>query len=259
MEQNILRTFTKELSFDNKRQTITSLSELKLIPYLASLLKEMEPSSIVEITHGNEELGKDLVMLNETKFGRQVIGIVVKTGIISGKTMGKVEEIVSQVEQCFQYPAILRTVEGALPIGEVWVITSGVFTRKGQQRIGSFKKNMNVRLFDIKWLVEHFTEYYPYIFFQNKQKQRQLIGKLTSHRINSTLHTILGEVSELYYLAKLTDKTTQQEQRIEQALHWIEKAIEEFRGNVTLMTKKPGMGTSNDKKKALQRKRSENL
>lgn len=169
MEQHDLRTLAKGLSFDQKKRILSSFSEVELHPHLRRLLVAMEPDSIVEITHGTEEFGKDLVMVNETKFGRQVDAIVVKTGTIGGKTMGKVDEIVSQVEQCFQQPAMLRTVIGPLPVQEVWIMVAGELTKNGQRRLNASLKDRNVKPpFDMKWLVEHFTEYYPQVFFEGE-------------------------------------------------------------------------------------------
>ena len=162
------KTLANDLSSDQRSRLISSLSEVELHPWLRNLLAAMEPNSTVEITHGTEELGKDLVMVNNTKFGNQVNAVVVKTGTIGGKTMGKVDEIVSQVNQCFEHPALLRSVSGSLVVREVWVIVAGEFTTKGQQRLAASLKGKNVRRFDLKWLVDNFTEYYPQVFFEGK-------------------------------------------------------------------------------------------
>jgi signal transduction histidine kinase len=207
MEQPNLKTLAKSLSFDGRRRTLSSVNELHLLSHIRDLLMAMEPTSIVEITHGVEELGKDLVVVSETKFGKQVIGIVVKTGAITGETMGKVDEIASQVEQCFQHPAILRTVEGPLAVREVWVIIAGEFTTKGQQRLGASTKNRNVRLFDIKWLVDRFTEYYPQVFFENiiRESERELEESITliSHALSQYLDGIRANCVYLERLAQV--------------------------------------------------------
>ena len=163
-----LKTLAKALSFDQRKRMVAALAEAQLRPHLKSLLQQMEPASIVELTHGPEELGKDLVTVMETRFGRDVKAIVVKTGVVGGKTMGKVDEISSQVEQSFLHPAQLKTVADPLHVNEVLVMVAGEFTTKGQQRLKAKTKNMNVRLLDLNWLVQQFTDYYPQVFFEGQ-------------------------------------------------------------------------------------------
>jgi len=161
-----LKTLAKALSFDQRKKFLESLSEADIREHLKGLLTSMEPASVVEITHGAEELGRDLVMVKETKFGQEVTAVVVKVGTIGGATMGKAEEIARQVEACFLHPAKLKTLVGEFLVEKVWVMVAGEFTRTGQQRLQAKIKTKPVKLFDIKWLVERFTEYYPQVYFE---------------------------------------------------------------------------------------------
>ena len=166
VEQYDLGTLAKALSFDQRRVVLTSLKETDLRLHLRSLMIAMEPNAVVEITHGTEELGKDLVMVKRTKFGQEVTAAVVKAGVVGGKTMGKADEIATQVEDCFLHPAKLKTMSGVFPVEKVWIMVAGEFTVKGQQKLEARTKNRPVKLFDVKWLVEQFTDYYPQVFFE---------------------------------------------------------------------------------------------
>ena len=166
VEEYDLRTLAKALSFDQRKKILSSFPEQDLRSHLRSLLAAMEPNSTVEITHGPSELGKDLVMINETRFGKEVTAIVAKTGVIGGRTMGKAEEIGRQVDNCLEHPARLKTVAGDLRIDKVIVMVAGDFTQQGQQRVEAKIKNKPVKCYDSKWLVEQFTEYYPEVFFE---------------------------------------------------------------------------------------------
>ena len=98
-EEYDVQTLAKALTFEERKKRIMSLDENTLRFRIKSLLEKMIPKSVIEITHGTGELGKDLVIVQKTIFGSEVIGIVVKTGVIGGKTMGKVAEIDDQVKQ----------------------------------------------------------------------------------------------------------------------------------------------------------------
>jgi signal transduction histidine kinase len=70
-------------------------------------------------------------------------------------------------------------------------------------------------------------------------RQRRLMISLTAHRINSNLHMILGETSELNYLIKSPEKTLKYQQRLALCLKKIEKGVENLRLNAELTMKSP--------------------
>lgn len=168
IEQYDLATLAKALSFEERKRRLMRLDESDLRLYISRLLEKAKPDSVVEITHGAEELGKDLVVVEKGVFGKEVTGIVVKTGVIGGKTMGKVAEIADQVEQCFDHPARLKTITEPLKISRVWIMAAGPFTSKGHIRLQAklAKISSAIQIFDITWLAEQFTTFYPQVFFE---------------------------------------------------------------------------------------------
>ncbi len=93
-----IATLAKALTLEERKRRLTSQDEATLRRNLKALLDAMLPDSVVEITHGPEERGKDLVIVQQTRFGSENTAIVVKTGNIGGKTMGAITEIADQVE-----------------------------------------------------------------------------------------------------------------------------------------------------------------
>jgi hypothetical protein len=158
----------KALSKEKRKNILMSFKEVDLYPHLKSLLTKMDPESLVEITHGSTEYGKDLVMVREDRFGKTVIAIVVKTGDIRAKTLGRIDEVKSQVNQAIAHPAILKTISGRLPVSKVWVILAGELSKQAHKRLEKEVEARDITIYDLDWLIEHFTEYYPQVFFEGK-------------------------------------------------------------------------------------------
>ncbi|MHA1232545.1 MAG: NACHT domain-containing protein [Candidatus Helarchaeota archaeon] len=153
----------------SKRQAIlTSFTETEMHKHLKELFQALEPSYIVEITHGPEEYGKDIVMVKDDVWGRNVIGFVVHKGDIKGTTLGDVDKILSQVDQAFTHPVKIKTIAEELEIKEVRIVLIGGFSRNALERLKKENKNKNVKYLDINWLIDNFTKSYPQIFFKGR-------------------------------------------------------------------------------------------
>ncbi|MFX0133500.1 MAG: NACHT domain-containing protein [Candidatus Hodarchaeota archaeon] len=153
----------------SKRQEIlTSFEEIEMHKHLKELFQALEPSYVVEITHGPGEFGKDLVMVKDDVWGRSVIGFVVHKGDIKAKTLGDVDKILSQVKQAFSHPVKIKTIAKKLQVDEVRIVLIGEFSQNAIERLEKENENRNVKYLDINWLIDNFTEYYPYVFFKGR-------------------------------------------------------------------------------------------
>jgi hypothetical protein len=176
----------KAVSRDERRAIIDALKETELHEYLKELFKAMQPDYTVEITHGVDELGKDLVIVKKDAMTTDVIGVVVKRGSVMASTLGDVEEIIgsvnevlafkpdrkyreieSQIKQAFKHKAELKTRFNKLPVDKVFVVLSGDISKRGRNRLDTESEGP-VEIFDIDWLIDNFTNYYPQIFFEGK-------------------------------------------------------------------------------------------
>ena len=181
-----LKTHARTLSKDQRRKIITDYPETDLHVYLKELFQAMEPNYTVEITHGTHEFGKDLVIVKLDNFTQEAIGVVVKRGNISGKTLGdvdnlkehvktalskgeenKLREIESQIKQALAHPAEMKSMLENLPVSEVFVVLAGEFSKQARTRLTE-ELASKTKIIDIDWLIDKFTEFYPQIFFQGR-------------------------------------------------------------------------------------------
>ncbi|MCJ7498404.1 MAG: hypothetical protein MUO78_09790, partial [candidate division Zixibacteria bacterium] len=65
--------YAKNLSKEERKKILMSFKELELHQHLKELFKAMEPNYTIEITHGAEEFGKDLVIVKEDKISKEVL------------------------------------------------------------------------------------------------------------------------------------------------------------------------------------------
>ena len=181
-----LREQAKSLPKNQRRQIIMNYRELDLHKFLKELFQAMQPDYTVEITHGSQEYGKDLVIVKADNFSREIIGVVVKCGHINGKTLGDVDdlklrteavlskgaekglgEIKSQIEQALAHSAETKSILEDLPVSKVYVMIAGEFSKNARKRLTS-ELAADIEIFDLNWLVDQFTEFYPQIFFHGR-------------------------------------------------------------------------------------------
>lgn len=209
-EQSKIVQQARALPKEKRKEILMSFKEPELHTYLKELLERMEPNYTIEITHQSDELGKDLVIVKKDKISIDVIGVVVKVGDIRAKTVGRVDEIKtqvttifscgtekkvknieSQVEQAFAHPAEMRTIFDELTVSKVLILLAGGISNQARTRL---KKELPgiIEIKGINWLIDKFTNYYPQIFFEGKvmdflQKKIQELERkhsLTKKRMN---------------------------------------------------------------------------
>lgn len=169
--QEELIQLAKALPFEERKRILISFEETDLHFHLKDLLGRMENNNLIEITHGSQEHGNDLVMVKKDLFGESVVGIIVKSGDIKGKTMGHIDAIKSQVDQSQVHPIRLKTIpERILIVSEIWIMIAGSLSNYAHERLERevIKKSVNIRNFGIDWLVENFTNFYPQAFYEGK-------------------------------------------------------------------------------------------
>lgn len=181
--KNSLVQKAKTLKFDSKKNIILEFSEVELHKHLKELYEGIDSSYCVEITHGRNELGKDIVLVKKDNIASIVVAVVVKKGDVKAKTLGEVDqinaridsifsatdqkklsEIESQIRQAFLHPAEIKSSFSKLPVNKVIVIIAGEVSVEARRRLQQ-EIDKQIEVNDILWLVENFTDHYPQIFF----------------------------------------------------------------------------------------------
>ncbi|MYB64195.1 hypothetical protein F4X73_05855, partial [Candidatus Poribacteria bacterium] len=181
-----LKTQAELLTKDLRRQIIMDYPEIDLHKQLKRLFQTMQPNYTVEVTHGSQEFGKDLVIVKSDEFGNEVFGVVVKCGHIRGKTRGDVDslkdriddvfskaedkrldEIKSQIQQAFAHPAEMKSYLEDLPVTKVYVVLAGELSNNARKRLAN-EFTDRIEIYDVIWLIDKFTEFHPHIFFQGR-------------------------------------------------------------------------------------------
>ncbi|MDE0427206.1 MAG: restriction endonuclease [Candidatus Poribacteria bacterium] len=135
-----------------RRKIIMDYQETDWHTFLKELFQAMQPDYTVEITHGPQEFGKDLVILKVDNFTKEVIGVVVKRGRINGKTLGDVDdlksrteivlskgaektlrEIKSQIEQALAHPTETKSILEDLPVSKVFVVLAVILVKMREE------------------------------------------------------------------------------------------------------------------------------
>jgi len=211
----------KALLKEKRKQILMSFKEVEMHEHLKELFQAMEPNHTIEITHGPQELGKDLVIVREDTLSIYVIGVIVKMGDIRAKTLGevdelkthiksvfskgmdkKIEEIKSQVAQAYSNRAEMRTIFKELKIDKMFVVLVGDLSILARKRLKT-EIEEEIEIKDIKWLIDNFTKYYPQVFFEGKMIDylQERIKQLESKHYLSNRHLNLSEyfVNPLIY------------------------------------------------------------
>lgn len=210
-EKTMILNLVKELTDNDKMAIIKSIKERELHREIRSLLLEMYPGSYVEVTHGVDEYGRDLVMVREDPLGDRVVGIVVKRGDIKTRASGRIDEIVSQVSQSFLHRVSLKGFEfqGDMNVTYVNVMLAGTPSKQAIIRLKAEinkpieRPNLSIR--DLKWLIDSFTEYYPYAFYEGAVSKyiESSISQLEKKHMFSSRHKCLSEYYVEPTVAKL--------------------------------------------------------
>lgn len=197
----------RALPISKREEILRSFPETELHDYLRLLFQKFNSAYEVEVTHGPQECGKDLVIVKSDRFGAHVIGVVVKCGNLKGKTAGDVDKIIngveavskennidedgeieevaarvttactegvtrklseikSQIRQAAANLAELKSVFIKLKVNEVYVVIAGEIGRSARKRLEN--ELPPVRVYDLSWLVDNFTDLYPQVFFEGR-------------------------------------------------------------------------------------------
>ncbi|GEM_PF-1554387 len=102
---------------------------------LTPLFRKMKLTNL-QFTHGVGEHGKDYVFSEFTKLGTiRYCAIQVKAGNLDGKILGKLNEIIAQVEDAFTIPFEQVNDREQKYIDTFYVVTSGKITREATTKI----------------------------------------------------------------------------------------------------------------------------
>jgi len=145
---------------------IEALAETTLHQHLKRLLERKLPTAHVEITHGSNEYGKDLVLVDADGLSERVVAFVVKVGRVSGKSGGIVDQVASQVRQAIRHPAKLQSVIEPKEVKQVYVVVAGTVTSNAAERINAEVRGAVQDIWDSSRLVDEFTNNYPEVFFE---------------------------------------------------------------------------------------------
>lgn len=172
----------RSIPWEERIKILLSYKETELHKYIKLLYHRMDPDLYIEVTHGTQELGKDLVSVLARPHDSIVTAYVVKKMTIRGETAGSVDEIQnivekiqtnnrvekeleSQIKQAFGHEAQTKYVFKDLRVSRVIVLLFGTLSNSARQRLVTENVKWGpVDAKDIKWLVEQFTDYYPSIF-----------------------------------------------------------------------------------------------
>lgn len=166
----------RAISRDQRRTMIGSLNSNELNANLMALFRAMEPNYRVE-TSSLPAL--DLVVVKEDTITKDVIGVAIKRGNIMSKTLAEVESLVTSVNQIFNtkvevlfttdsrghLPGTSKTSPQTISINKVFIVVTGAISNRGI-RILNKQSVGPIELFDLEWLVESFTEFYPQVFYE---------------------------------------------------------------------------------------------
>lgn len=208
-QMNEMTSRAMDIPWKERKEIICNMDEAKeLIPALVKLFQAMQPDYTVIKTHGPSERGKDIVIVRKENIRETVIAVVVKRGSITGKTLGEIDnikstvnkinldakeektlsEIKSQIEQSDSNVADLPVLYKNIKVNEIWVVLAGDFSGNAKDRLHKEidQKIQNLDVFDIVWLVDNFTKYYPHVFF-NMEINEFLDEKIKSFEKCSSL------------------------------------------------------------------------
>jgi hypothetical protein len=269
IEKQDLSATARALPIEERKGIIVSFPETELHVYLAELFRLMIPSAWVEVTHSGNEYGKDLVIVRNDPFTPDVIGVVVKRGDIRGKTSGEVDElksaivetlnakgeritaeILSQIAQAKHHEAVLHGFVRKLQVTRVIVIIAGEVSRNAQHRIEREVGPLG-QVYDLPWLVEHFTTHYPQVFYEGRTIDvlDGLIRRLEHDSFHAKTGKSLSECFVEPVIAPLSRTVTLDEASL--AVHLEQKRVRFSelrklldRGKKLLIVGEPGSGKS---------------
>lgn len=182
MNSSSLVKVASSIQFDDRVARLMKYSEPELHKLLLKLFSEIQRDDQVFITHGVNELGKDLIIVKPDRITSYITGVIVKKGELSGASHGDIDEIKeradlfkklsnkaygeirSQVVQAGFHQDIIPGTATDFRIDKILLVIAGTITRNAVTRLKELT-SQGIVVLDIKWLIDNFTEYYPQVFF----------------------------------------------------------------------------------------------
>ena len=156
------------LNDSQKKTILLNFRELDMHKELKILFEKMYiRDTSVYITHGPNEMGRDLIISIKTPIGIENIAVVVKMDKLSGSASDKILfEVTTQVNQCFEVAKAVKDQFEPLVTDKVIVCIFGEISNKAKDNLNATLRMHKGRIiyFDMAKLVEYFTEYYPRVF-----------------------------------------------------------------------------------------------
>jgi len=156
------------LSNSQKKEILKKYREVDMHKELKILFEKMYPQDTsVYITHGKDEMGRDLIISKTTPIKIENTAIVVKMDKLSGSASDKaVQEIIMQINQCFQVPKSVNDQFDALETKDVFVFVFGEISNKVKDNLKASLRTHDgkIEYFDIEKILSFFTKHYPNVF-----------------------------------------------------------------------------------------------
>lgn len=151
-----------------KKEILRDYKETEIHKELKILFENIYTDNTnIYITHGPNEFGRDLIISEKGPLQIKNTSVVVKMDKLSGSAIDKnVQEIRTQVEQCFVEPMIVKDEKDQLVTDYVYICIFGEISKNGNKNLDILLKPFSGRykIFDITELTNLFSEYYYSVF-----------------------------------------------------------------------------------------------
>jgi len=194
---------TVEMTQTEKERWLQELPEDELRKVLLKLFEKTFPDASVIHTHGTTEYGSDITVIDGKAIGVVSWGFVVKAGRITGKTVGEVDDIISQVKQALEIPRPVPGHSEEIRLDKVMVVLPGHISENALKRLREQVIIPNTPKVDTIMradLVRLLNDSLPSAF--GASKQSLLVETLVAHRRRLLLR---NKSSKLLGQYELTD------------------------------------------------------
>ena len=155
VENKILESRARQISIEDRMSFIKNMKEIELHKELKKLFGEIDKNANVQITHGNTELGSDLLVIRTDQFRESIASVVVSMGDLAGETGHQIARLTEQIKQCIDIPREAPTRLDSAYTTEVWLVIAGNITPNARKRlIYQVKQEYKTALtiYNIEWL-----------------------------------------------------------------------------------------------------------
>ena len=160
--------YAKALAPSTRKKVIAALEEAELRAALREMFERALSDADVHLTHGNQERGKDLVIVQRQPFGEEVFALVVKCGKLTAEAKGPVDTVISQARMAYEMDAQIPTRLAGVEVNDVWIVASGNITNGAKDRVRAQLPVFRPRFFDSDALDDLFVEHYPEVYFHGQ-------------------------------------------------------------------------------------------